>query len=176
MHRARSEGTQSTMPASRIVRLALATALVAGVSVGLAACVPPSDPSGDSTESGRPTPSKTPSPTPTKPPVMLPNGTATANLPFFDYVNLATFASAGFVEGRPYIDNLVANGFNKADMELTWWDTPDGHLADSIFFSVRFKGECLVGQIAAWGYASSVSPILSTGSCMVGAYLQPIDW
>jgi hypothetical protein len=90
-------------------------------------------------------------------------------------VNINSFNAFGFVEGIPYIQNLAAAGFDQAQMELTWFDTPDGHQADSVFFSVRFNGECLVGQIAAWGYEGKVLPILGTGSCMVGAYLQPIN-
>ncbi len=60
-------------------------------------------------------------------------------------------------------------------MELTWWDTPDGHMADSVFFSVQIMGECLIGQIAVWGYDSTIAPVLGTGRCMVGDYLQPIN-
>lgn len=158
--------------------MAAAAALIAAVlTLGLSGCVPePETPTAAPTQTSRPTPSKTPTPTPTKAPQLVPGGTAGQNLAFFNYVNQATFNSVGFVEGRPYIDNLTANGFNRADMFLTWWDTPDGHLADSIFFGVMIGSECLVGQIAGWGYTGEVLPVLSTGSCVIGDYLQPIDW
>jgi hypothetical protein len=170
------EGTRGTMTAQRILRLAIAVTLAIGLGASMVGCVPQGDPTGGPTGSTTRPPTKSPTPTPTMAPVLIPAGTAEQNLPFFDSVNQATWTANGFVEGRPYIDNLVASGFNRADMELTWWDTPDGHLADSIFFSVRFAGECLMGQIASWGYEGKVVPILASGSCMIGDYLQPIDW
>lgn len=162
------------MAAQRIVRLALAAFLVAALGAALSACVP--EPTGNPSNSPRPTDSRTPTPTPTKVPTIVTGGTAEDNLPYFDHINQQTFAAVGFVEGKPYIDALTAAGFDRASMELTWWDTPDGHYADSVFFSVRLGDQCMIGQIAAWGYTSEVLPVLPTGSCMIGDYLQPIDW
>lgn len=163
--------------ALRIIRTAAAIALAGGLAGGLVACVPGAGPSPSPTGSAPITsdPLPTPTPTPTKPPpVLYPSGTATQNLPYFNYINEAGWNNYGFTNGISYVDALTAAGFNRADMELTWWDTPDGHLADSIFFSVRFGEECLIGQIAEWGYAGQVLPVLATGMCMVGDYQQPI--
>lgn len=162
--------------AQRFVRVAVAALLATAVGAGLVACVPQGDPDANPSSSTTAKPTKTPTPTPTKEPEMVPGGTATQNLPYFNHINEVTWAMNGFVEGRPYIDALAGAGFDKGAMELTWWDTPDGHNADSIFFAVHIGDECLLGQIAAWGYEGHVLPVLPTGSCMIGTYLQPIDW
>ena len=49
--------------------------------------------------------------------------------------------------------------------------------ADSVQWSVRFNGECLIGQFgpASGGYHSIVTPILTTGSCLIGT-TRPINW
>jgi hypothetical protein len=168
----------SSQGGRRGLRSAAVVLVAAAAVAGLAACVPDGGPTSAPTQSVRPTNSGTPTPTPTKVPTIVTGGSAADNLPVFDYVNQQTFAAVGFVEGRPYIDALAATGFDRNLMELTWWDTPDGHIADSIFFSIKFPAEntCLLGQIAAWGYTGEVVPIRPTGSCMIGAYLQPIDW
>lgn len=161
------------MRSHRTLRVAVAAVLGVALSAGLVACVQP-EPTPTSTASRAPTKSPTPTPAPTLVPKFWPEGTAVENLPYFNYINEQSYAAYGFVDGIVYVDALTNAGFDRSQMELTWWDTPDGHLADSIFFSVRFAGECLLGQIANWGYQGSVVPILSTGSCMVGDYLQPI--
>ena len=55
-------------------------------------------------------------------------------------------------------------------------ETAIGEQADSVIFSVRFQGECLIGQIfqARHGTATR-APILGTGTCLVGA-TRPIDF
>lgn len=156
------------------MRLASAAVIAAALTAGLAACVGDPGPTSSPTKGPVTSSPATPTPAPTLVPKFWPEGTAVENLPYFDYINEQTYAAHGFVDGIVYIDALTNAGFDRAAMELTWWDTPDGHLADSIFFSVQFAGECLMGQIANWGYQGAVTPIQSTGSCMIGDYLQPI--
>ena len=125
------------------------------------------------------TESATASPTPTEaaPPALVPEGTATENLPYFDSVITAALAADPNVAGRSYIDALVAAGFDKTMMEVTADTTTKGEPADSIQFSVSIAGECLIGQNgpSTGGYHSVVAPLLATGTCLVGATRQ-IDW
>ena len=60
---------------------------------------------------------------------------------------------------------------------MTYDRTQADLAADTIQFSTRIAGECLIGQIgpASDGFHSVVAPILSTGLCLVGATRQ-IDW
>lgn len=126
-----------------------------------------------------PTESVTASATPTEaaPPALVPEGTATENLPYFDAVIAAAIAADANAAGRSYIDALVAAGFDKATMQVTADTTTKGAPADSIQFSVSVAGECLIGQNgpSTGGYHSVVAPLLATGTCLVGATRQ-IDW
>ncbi len=62
-------------------------------------------------------------------------------------------------------------------MQLTVDTTTIGLKANSIQFSVRLNGGCLVGQNGqgSGGYQSEVTPLLATGNCLVGD-TRPIDW
>jgi hypothetical protein len=121
------------------------------------------------------TPTSSASATPDAGPTLHPGGTAAENLQFFDVTNQAFYAAHGKSDGRSIIDNLVAAGFRKQDMEVTPDQTSIGEAADSIVFSVRVKGECLIGQFSASGYTGTLGPMLGTGSCLVGT-TRPIDW
>jgi len=125
-----------------------------------------------------PTPTETPSATETAPaaPALLPEGTAADNLPYFDAVNAATLAADPAAGGQAIIDGLVAAGFPKAEMEVSYDTTSIGDPADSIQFSIRWQGSCILGQNGpATGYHSSVVSLLDTGRCLIGA-TRPIDW
>lgn len=112
-------------------------------------------------------PTATPAPSA---PQLLPHASATANLPYFNYVNEKVLAANPSAVGADFINALVAAGFLKADMQVTADRTTINLPAGSIQFSVRFRGECLIGQNGAGsgGYTSEVSGILSTGNCLVG--------
>lgn len=123
-------------------------------------------------------PTSSPSAVETAPaaPTLLPEGTAAENLPFFDAVNAATLAANPAAGGQAIIDGLVAAGFPKAEMEVSSDTTSIGDPADSIQFSIRWQGSCILGQNGpATGYHSSVVPLLDTGRCLIGA-TRPIDW
>jgi hypothetical protein len=120
--------------------------------------------------------SRTPSPGPTaKPPVLRPSGNAAANKEYFDYVNLSWNVVHAMSDSQSIVNNLVAAGFNKADMEVTDDTTALNIPVDSIQVSVRIKGECLIGGFSNVGYTGIVAPLLGTGTCLVGKTL-PIDW
>ena len=143
---------------------ALAAALVcAGV---LAGCTQ---------EPAPPAPTPSPSSTP-EPPRLVPDGSADDNLPFFRAVVLQ-IAATGSVEGRAYLDALVAAGFDKTAMQVTPDRTTVDNPADSIQFSVLWQDECLVGQVgpSTPQPTAVVMPALPYGGCLVGN-TRPIDW
>ena len=150
--------------------------LVLASSLALAACVPTA-PSPVPTQTEAAGPSATPDPTATAAadPVLVESGTAAENRPYFDKINVAFFAANGRSDGRSIIDNLVAAGFRKQDMEVTPDVTAIELAVDSRIVSVRLKGECLIGDFQASGYKSIVGPLLGTGGCLIGKTL-PIDW
>ena len=158
--------------------IAGAAALMVAVSA-LAACVaspsaPVTSSPAASTSAPSPAHSTTPSPSAS---ALDPTGTAADNKAFFDHVNRAVLAKKPAAVGRDFVDALVAVGFHKADMQLTVDTTTIGLKANSIQFSVRFNGACLIGQNGegSGGYQSTVTPLLATGNCLVGD-TRPIDW
>jgi len=132
-------------------------------------------PSGSSTPgfSATPEPSATPVPEPT----LVPSGTAAENLVYFNFLAAAVTKATPTAGGRAYIDALVAGGFDRTAMEVSFDRTQADLAADAIVFSVRIADECLIGQIgpASDGFHSQVAPVLSTGLCLVGSTRQ-IDW
>ena len=157
-------------------RTAAGIILVLAGSLALAGCGPAA-PAPAPTQSAAQSPSATPEPTATAPvdPVLVESGTASENRPYFDKINNAFFAANGRGDGKSIIDNLIAAGFRKRDMEVTPDRTSIDLDADSVVFSVRVKGECLIGQFSAMGYSTIQAPLLGTGGCLVGA-TRPIDW
>jgi hypothetical protein len=152
---------------SRYLRVGVAAAIVVAGMLALTACVDAPAPI--------PTPTATATPTtPTGPAIDL-DGTATDNLPYFDQVNGDLIAAGGTLDGRAFIDNLVAAGYPKSDLEVTSDTTAINGPADNIQFAVRLNGTCLIGQYGNIGYASTAVELLATGRCLVGA-TRPIDW
>jgi len=154
---------------ARIARASLVVAIATAGALALAGCVDAPNPA--------PSPTGTTSSAPTEaaPPAIDLEGSADDNLPYFDQVNNALIAAGGALDGRAFIDNLVAAGYPKADMEVTPDRTAINGAADNIQFSVRLNGTCLIGQYGNIGYASTTVDLLSTGRCLVGA-TRPIDW
>ena len=163
-------GSTSARPLTRRVGAAVFAAAL--VAAALTACVP-GDPMPTPTDG---TKSATPTPTPTKPPPVLdPEASAEENFEFWEYLVELMYDSYQMVDGSVMIQSLVDNGFNKADMELTPNETAIGERADSVVFSVRFQGECLIGQIAPTWWSADRAPILGTGKCLIGT-TRPIDF
>lgn len=167
------------MPSSVIRRAGASTAsalgLVAGLSIALAlAGCTGSTPQATASHTATPAATSTATPTAAG---LVPGGTAQENLAYFNTVNQATLAANPNAQGRDFIDALVAAGFTKADMQVTVDTTTIGLKANSIQFSVRMGDSCLIGQNGAdaGGYSSMVTPVLSTGSCLIGQ-TRPIDW
>lgn len=154
------------MPSS-LLRAGVVAAL-AVLTFTLAGCV--------ETPTPIPTPTSTSGATaaPVDPEIDL-EGSAGDNRAYFDQVNAELIAAGGALDGRAFIDNLVAAGYTKADMEVTADRTAINIAADNIQFSIRLNGTCLIGQYGNIGYASTTAELLSTGRCLVGQ-TRPIDW
>lgn len=146
------------------------------LGAGLAGCA--GSPAGP-TSAAAPVSTPTPSPTATAAPVptLAPQLSAAANLPYFNLLARTVLAAHPDAGGRPFIDALVAGGFDKKAMEVTFDRTNADLAADTIEFSVKFDGECLIGQTgpASHGYHSMVAHTLGSGTCLVGRTRQ-IDW
>lgn len=122
-------------------------------------------------------PAATPAtPAPTRP-VLAPDGSASDNLPLFREVMEAVAVTDTRTQGRAYIDALAAAGFPKAAMEVTNDQTTVGNPADSIQFSVRWAGECLVGQVgpSVPVPTAMVLPLVPGDTCLIGQ-TRAIDW
>lgn len=158
--------------AMRRSRMAVATAAALAVGSLLLGCTgqPMPVPTTSASRSATPTPSPT-----AKPPAFHPDGTAAANQQYFDYVNRAWNVVHAMSDGQSIVNNLVAAGFSKADMEVTFDTTALDLTVDSIQVAVRIKGECLIGGFSNVGYTGILAPMLGTGTCLVGQ-TRPIDW
>lgn len=163
----------------RAIGLASVVAGALVMSLALASCTgEPSGPAGPSpATTHEAVPTVSPTPTVTAPPTLMPDGTAGDNLAYFDHVNRQVLVADPDAPGPAFIDALTEAGFDREAMEVTRDETSVGLDADSIQFSVRFNGECLIGQSGAssGGYHSMVAPLLGTGKCLVGD-TRPIDW
>lgn len=153
--------------------------MVAGVIIGVltwvgCAVATDGEPTSVTTSTASVGPSGTPSPSV---PVLVPDGSAEDNLSFFRVVMDSVWAEDQSYQGRAYIDALVAAGFPKADMEVTQDRTTVDNPADAIQFSVRWQGECLVGQVGPSTPAPTavVLPEVPGGTCLIGQ-TRPIDW
>lgn len=87
------------------------------------------------------------------------------------------WASPDQVSGRAYVDALVAAGFDKAAMEVTYDRTTIDDPAESIMFSVQWGDECLVGQVGpvTGDPVTAVLPVVPESGCLIGN-TRPIDW
>ena len=152
---------------SRITRVGV-VASAALLALVLAGCVDAPEPAPTSTAT------ETTAPVDETPEIDL-DGNAVDNKDYFDLVNNELVAAAGALDGRAFIDNLVAAGYPKVDMEVTNDRTAINGAADNIQFSIRLNGTCLIGQYGNIGYDSIATSLLATGKCLVGA-TRPIDW
>lgn len=144
-------------------------AVVVATAMLLAGCTPAAPPAPARTAS------VAPSPTPTASPTIALEGNAAENLPYFDEVNKALIAKGGTLNGRAFIDNLVAAGYPKNVMEVTPDKTSVNLDADNIEFSVLLGRTCLIGEYGNIGYASTSQKVFSTGRCLAGK-TRKIDW
>lgn len=165
---------------TRIGLIGCAVATTALLATSLAGCTgPPPRQSGTASPiaTRAQTSGATPVPTTVPVPTLKPELSASENLAYFDHIAAGVLAANPAATGRAFIDALVAGGFDKTQMELTADRTTANLAADSIQFSVRFYGACLIGQNgpASEGFHSTIAPPLGSGACLVGGTRQ-IDW
>lgn len=173
-----SQGSANGRHNGRMARLrgVVGGVVVAGATVlALAACAP-----GEAAPTAPATPraSSTPVPEPTaEPALLIPEGSAAENLPYFDQLAAGVLAADPAAGGEAFVNALVAGGFDKAAMEVGFDRTSVDLAADSVQWSVRFNDGCMIGQFgpASGGYHSIATPVLSTGTCLIGT-TRPIDW
>lgn len=167
----RRSGTAARSRASRLG----ATALILSLAAGVAGCTGQTPTGPDPT-----TAPTTQTQAPEQPaPELIPGGSAEQNLPFFEHVLRGFGEGAEPVEGRPIVDALVAAGFDRDAMQVSFDRTQTNLVADNIFVSVRIGAECLIGQVVT-GDRSSVAVVEPAvgpdGSiCLIGS-TRPIDW
>lgn len=160
---------RSATPVLRAAAGASAVVLAVLVLVG---CTPEAE---TSPESQSPSPQATEAPAEV---VLVPDGSADDNLPFFTRTAQAVWESDQRADGRAYIDALVGAGFDKASMQVTNDQTTVGNAVESLQFSVRWgETECLIGQVgpSTGQLVTQVMPQLAEGRCLIGT-TRPIDW
>jgi hypothetical protein len=145
-------------------------ALAAAAMLVLVGCVP-SDPMPTPTQSRSGSPTPSPSPTPR----LNPAGSAEDNFEYWEYVIGKIHAEYGMTDPVAIMQLMRNYGFDTADVEMTPEITAIGEIVDSVIFSVRFNGECLIGQLFPTKWAVSRAPILGTGNCLIGT-TRPIDF
>lgn len=153
----------------RVVLVAAVATTVAGCAAG-----PAPQPSGSASSAPSARPSESPAPSA---PVLIPQGSASDNLPLFAAVTQSVWATSDRTAGRAYIDALAAAGFDKEAMQVTADLSTVGNPAESIQFAVLWDEECIVGQVgpATGEPYTVVVPKLAEGRCLVGE-TRPIDW
>ncbi|MFN3708117.1 DUF6993 domain-containing protein [Microcella sp.] len=140
----------------------------------LAGCTPVTDT--DPPGTGLPAPTATVNPTapgtvPDEPdPEFVDGGDASDNAPFAQFVVEQLAESHGERPASAQVaDVLVANGFDRALLEVTPDRTPLGLPTDVISFAVRFADECIIGEVRGVEVTTAVAPVLATGRCLVGS-------
>lgn len=124
-------------------------------------------------------PERTAPPKPDSEPEFYPEGSAEDNLPYFTEVLRDYSEGESPVKGEPIVNAVVDSGFDKADMSVSFDESKTGYDADSIFVSMRFGSECLLGQVVAEdrSFAAEAAPAVGPDddACLIGA-TRPIDW
>ena len=105
-------------------------------------------------------------------PEFIEGGSAEDNLPFIDYVLTQAGAGTGLFGSRDAVAALERAGFDRANMEVTSDRTALELAAESVTIAVIIDGECALGQWSSDWYASTVTPLLGAGTCLLGDTLS----
>jgi len=105
-------------------------------------------------------------------PELIPNGSADDNLPYIDYVLTQAGAGTGLFGSLDAVAALENAGFDRSTMEVTSDRTALELAAESITIAVIIDGECALGQWSSDWYASDVTPVLGSGTCLLGDTLS----
>lgn len=165
-----SADTLADMPRSRFIRSLTAVFFVATLTLSGCAGAP------ESVE--RPTKEEN-FQEPVAAPEFYPEGSAADNLPYF-HESLRQFGlGEAPVQGVPVVDHLVAAGFDKTQMQVSFDESKTNLVADNIFVSVLIGQDCLIGQIvvADRSFVAEEAPAVGPdrASCLIGT-TRTIDW
>ena len=113
------------------------------------------------------------------PPEFVPDGSAADNLPVFRHVLQEYADGKSPVEGQPIVDAIVAAGFDRTAMQVTFDRSKTNLVADSIMVSVLIGEDCLIGQVvtADRSVTAAIEPALTDAKniCLIGN-TRAIDW
>ncbi len=156
----------------RSCRLASTAALLVAATLSLSACAPASEPP------ERPSREEV-FREPAAAPQLVPGGTADENFVFFSDTLRQFVLSGSPLQGRPVVDALVAAGFERAAMQVSFDESKTGLAADSVFVSVRIEEDCLIGQLLTveQSFTAAVEPTVGPEGdlCLIGN-TRAIDW
>lgn len=114
-------------------------------------------------------PSTEPTSEPKSDPTLNPEGTAFANLEYFNFVNMRLLSVNKNPSSAAIVQNLLNAGFDKSTLAVTPDKTiPLRRPADSVQFAVRIGDNCLVGQFHSGVYSSMTAPIVNGENCLIG--------
>lgn len=105
-------------------------------------------------------------------PAFIPGGSAQDNLPYISYVLQEAGAGTGIFGSLDAVEVLEEAGFSRSDMEVTSDRTKLELAAESVTIAVIIDGECALGQWGASWFSSSVTPLLGSGTCLLGDTLS----
>lgn len=112
-------------------------------------------------------------------PELVPEGSAEENLAYFTWVLESFAGGVEPVAGRAVADAVIAAGFDRSAMQVSFDRTQTDLPADNIFVSVRVGDACLLGQLttADREVATMTAPTLGPERdiCLIGV-TRPIDW
>lgn len=112
-------------------------------------------------------------------PELMPEGSAEENLEYFTWVLESFAGGVEPVAGRAVVDAVVAGGFDRSAMQVSFDRTQTDLPADNIFVSVRVGDACLLGQVTTTDRAVATMTAQTLGPegdiCLIGV-TRPIDW
>lgn len=127
-------------------------------------------------ETAQPTPSETVA---EPAPALIEGGSAAENEKYFSYILRQGIREGMSVDGVSVVNTVVAAGFDKSLMQVSYDSSRTGLAADNIFVAVRVNDQCLLGQVVASDktVATSVQPAVGPEKsiCLIGE-TRPIDW
>jgi hypothetical protein len=106
--------------------------------------------------------------------VLIPEGSAKQNLPYFNAVIQQAIAADPTMDSSGIAAVLSQNGFPAESIQFTFTRTAVGLASDSVDIAALWAGECLIAQFgpAIPQYHSVILPALATGGCLIGAQVQ----
>ena len=113
-------------------------------------------------------------PTPTPNPVLLPEGTAKENLPYFEFVVANAFAADPTLDSVGLAQKVAEAGFPAETIQYSLSTTAVGLVSDTADVATNFGGACLVAQFGPVLPEPHIveMPSLAQGGCLIGSQIQ----